>query len=112
VIQLTELEQRNYTIERTIDELYLCLMTVKDDFYDKQAYALMHIIPIYKPTPVFEIKISDINDRVVKELDDRWKYKKEIDYILKGAVGKIFKNIDERYFLLSVKQFLKVGLIE
>jgi hypothetical protein len=107
---LTELEE-TYTIERTIDELYLCLMTVKDDLYYKQAYALMYLIPVYKPTPIFEIKISDIDKQVKKELDHRWNSKKEIDYILKEAVGRIFKNLDERYFLLSVKRLLQVRLV-
>jgi hypothetical protein len=86
-------------------------MTVKDDFYDKQAYALIYIIPVYKPTPLFEIKIPDIDKQVKKELDYRWNSKKEIDYILKEAVGRIFKNIDERYFLLSVKRLLHVRLV-
>jgi|GraSoiStandDraft_41_1057321.scaffolds.fasta_scaffold422617_3 hypothetical protein len=101
----------DYTIERTVDELYLCLMTVKDDLYYKQAYALMYIIPVYRPTPVFEIKISDLNKQVKKELDDRWNDRKIIDYILKEAVGRIFKNLDESYFLLSVKRLLQVRLV-
>ena len=76
------------TIEATVDELYLCLMKQKSSYYERQAYDLIYKIPIYIPTPCFEIKISDLNDQVKKELDDRWKYKKEIDYILKEAVGR------------------------
>ena len=98
------------TIEGTVDELYLCLM--KQRSYDKQAHDLIYRIPVYKPTPVFEIKISDLNDQVKKELDDRWGYKREIDYILREAVGRIFKNIDERYFFLSVKRLLQVRLVQ
>jgi len=48
---------------------------------------------------------------VKKELDDRWNYKREIDYILKEAVSRIFASIDERYFLLSVKKLLQVRLV-
>jgi hypothetical protein len=99
------------TIERTVDELYLRLMKVDGNHYEKQASDLMYRIPVHKPTPVFEIKISDLNQQVKKELDDRWNYKKEVDYILKEAIGRIFKNIDERYFLLSVKRLLQVRLI-
>jgi hypothetical protein len=102
-------EQLKLTIEGTIDELYLCLMKLRS--YEKQAYDLMYRIPVYKPTPIFEIKISDLNEQVKKGLDDRWNYKKEIDYILKEAVGRIFKNLDERYFLLSVKRLLQVRLV-
>ena len=101
----------DYTIERTVDELYLNLMRIKDDLYYKQAYALMYIIPVYKPIPIFEIKIADINNQVKKELDDRWDNKRIINYILKEAVGRIFETIEERYFLLSVKRLLRVRLV-
>ncbi|MGA9843566.1 MAG: hypothetical protein WBQ25_14740 [Nitrososphaeraceae archaeon] len=85
-----------YTIEGTVDELYLCLAKVEDNRYEKQARNLMYLIPIHRPPPFFDIKIEDINQQVQKELDDRWNYEDEIDYILKGAVGKIFRNINER----------------
>jgi len=97
------------TIERTVDELYLNLSNEK--FYDKQAYDLIYRIPVHQPTPSFEIKISDINPDVKKELDVRWGNRKIIDYILREAVGRIFENIDERYFQLSVKRLLQVRLI-
>lgn len=80
--------------------------------YEKQAVDLMYRIPIHKPTPAFEIKISDLGQQVQRELDKRWGHKNEIDYILKEAVGRIFKNINERYFLLSVKRLLKVRLVK
>jgi hypothetical protein len=101
-----------YTIELTVDELYLCLMKANDNRYEKQARNLMYIIPIHRPAPYFTIKIVDISQQVQKELHDRWNYKDEIDYILKEAVGRIFRNLNENYFLLSVKPLLKVRLIE
>jgi hypothetical protein len=100
------------TIEGIVDELYLCLMKQRSSCYEKQASNLIYKIPVYKPPPIFEIKISDLNDQVKKELDDRWNYKSEIDYILKEAVGRIFANLNERYFFLSVKGLLKVRLIQ
>jgi hypothetical protein len=100
-----------YTIERTIDELYLCLMRVSNNHYEKQARDIINRIPLDKPTSIFDIKISDLNYQVKKELDDRWNYKREIDYILTESVGRIFKNIDEPYFLLSVKRLLRVRLV-
>jgi hypothetical protein len=99
------------TIEATVDELYLCLMKYRSSYYEKQASDLIYKIPIYKPVPIFDIKISDLNEQVKKELDDRWNYKPEINYILKEAVGRIFANLNERYFLLSVKRLLKVRLV-
>jgi len=99
------------TIEATVDDLYLCLVKQKSSYYERQASDLIYKIPVYKPAPIFEIRISDLNEQVKNELDDRWNYKREIDYILKEAVGKIFANLNEQYFLLSVKRFLKVKLV-
>ena len=99
------------TIEGTVDELYLCLMKQRSSCYQRQAYDLIYKIPVYKPPPIFEIKISDLNEQVKKELDDRWHYKHELNYILKEAVSRIFANVDERYFLLSVKRLLQVRLV-
>jgi hypothetical protein len=98
-----------WTQERLTDELYLCLMKLES--YRRQAYNLLYRIPIHEPTPIFKIKISDINEQIQKELTDRWNYKQEIDYILKEAVGRLFSNLNERYFLLSVKRLLQVELV-
>ena len=100
-----------YTLDGIIEELYLCLMKEKDDLYYKQAYVLMYLIPIERPVPVFEIKISDLSEPVKKEIDGRWVCKREIEDILKEAVGKIYRSINEDYFLLSVKRLSRVALI-
>jgi hypothetical protein len=101
-----------WTRDRLIEELYICLMKkCASCNYQSKAYDLMFRIPVHRPTPFFEIKISDLSEQVKKELDDRWSSKLEIDYILKEAVGRVFANVDERYFLLSVKRVLKVRLI-
>jgi hypothetical protein len=102
----------DYTIERTVDELYICLLRVDNNIYEKQARSLIYRIPVHRPTPFFEIKISDFNQQIEKEFDNRWDNKPAIDYILKESVGRIFENIDERYFLLSVKRLLKVRLAD
>ena len=101
----------DYSIDGAIDELYLNLMKVKDNYYQRQAWDLMRKIPLHNPPPSFEIKISDISKEIQKELDDRWNYKDAIDYILKEAVDRIFRNINEDYFLLSVKRLLRVRLV-
>lgn len=98
-----------WTMDRLIEETYLCLMKVPD--YQKQASDLMYRIPVYQPTPSFQIKISHLSKEVKTELDYIWKHKHELDYVIKEAVGRIFANINERYFLLSVKQLLRVEVI-
>jgi hypothetical protein len=100
-----------YSIKGTIDQLYLCLMKAKGNHYQRQAWDLMRKIPLYNPRPSFEIRISDLSQEVQKELTDRWNYKDAIDYILKEAVDRIFRNINEDYYLLSVKRLLKVRMV-
>jgi len=100
-----------WTKERLIEELYICLVKCPSSDYQKQAYELIYKIPIYRPTSYFQIKISDLSDQIKKELDEIWTYKRELDYILKEAVSRIFSNVNDRYFLLSVKRLLKVRLV-
>jgi hypothetical protein len=66
----------DYTIDLTIDELYLCLMRLDNNTYEKQARDLIYRIPIYKPIPFFDIKIPDLNTQVKKELEARWDNRK------------------------------------
>ena len=105
-------EQLDFSINRIIDELYLNLMKVEGNYYEEQARYLMYRIPIYRPVPFFDIKISHLYNQVKNELDNWWNYKYEIDKILIGAVSKIFVNINEDYFLLSVKRLLQVRLVQ
>jgi hypothetical protein len=100
-----------WTMDRLIEELYLCLMKCSSSDYQQQAFKLIYKIPLYRPAPPFEIKISDLSKQVKKELDHVWSYKREVNYILKEAVSRIFSNVNERYFLLSVKHVLKVRVI-
>ena len=100
-----------WTTDRLIEEIYICLMKCSSSDYQKQAFNLIYKIPIYRPIPHFEIKISDLSAEVKKELDYIWSYKRELDYVLKEAASRVFANVNERYFLLSVKRLLKVRLI-
>ena len=66
MVEELELTGSQLTIEGAIDELYLCVMKLES--YEKQTRYLMYRIPVYKPTPFFEIKISDLSEQVKKEL--------------------------------------------
>ena len=61
--------EQTFTISGIIDTLYLNLMTVKDNYYQNMAWDLLRKIPIYRPIPVYEIKISDLYSHIKKELD-------------------------------------------
>lgn len=69
-----------WTSERLVDELYICLIRISD--YQKQAHDLIYRIPVYKPTPYFEIKISDLSEQIKKELDAIWNYKSQLGWKL------------------------------
>jgi hypothetical protein len=60
------------------------------------------------PHTAFIISLKDLDGKTRRELAKRDKGLR--DYIIKEAVERIFEIVDSRYFLLSAKQFLKVGL--
>jgi hypothetical protein len=106
-----------WTTSRLIDETYLELMragrihgTSSTKKYQSQAKYLMYRIPVFRPTPPFNVNVIDLTPRLRQELerlDDE-----SLDSVMKEAMGRIFENINERYFLLSVKKLLKWELLE
>jgi len=108
---MTNVEQLAFSIEGITEALYLNLMKIEDNYYQNLAWELLRKIPIHKPTPVYEIKISHLYDDIKSELDSRWNYKDAIDQILKEAVTKVFLNTNPDYFLLAVKPLLGVRLV-
>ena len=103
-----------WSTERLIDELFLELDNVKkiDEKsglpkrkYEEQAKWLMHRIPVYRPAPPFIINLSDLPTRIKEELADL--DDETLEYVLKESISRIFEDIDQRYFRLSVRRFLQ-----
>ncbi len=107
-----------WTTERLIDEVFLSLMSVKEKDeegiirrkYEEQARHKMYRMVVNRPPPIFNISLNDLDGKVKRELAKRDKILRES--IIKEAVERIFEIVDSRYFLLSAKQFLKVGMEE
>lgn len=102
----------SWTTDRLIEELYLNLMCVYKGFtrkYQEQVENLIYRIPVYKPTPVFYVEKRDLSYKIKSEL--RSLNDKSLDKVMKEAIGKIFENINERYFLLSVKKLLRWEIV-
>lgn len=78
--------------------------------YESHAKDFIYRIPIYRPTPSYIVYRNDLIERLNKKL--QWFDVKQRDELLKTAVGKIFENINDRYFIQSVKCLLKVELRE
>jgi hypothetical protein len=77
--------------------------------YQEQAENLIYRIPVYRPTPSFFVELHDLSYKVKQELhslDD-----KTLDRVMKEAIARIFENINERYFLLSVKKLLRWEIV-
>jgi hypothetical protein len=104
-----------WTTERLIDEVILSLLSVKEKDeegitrrkYEEQARYKMHMMAM-PPHTAFIISLKDLDRKVRRELAKRDKGLR--DSIIKEAVERIFEIVDSRYFLLSAKQYLKVGL--
>jgi hypothetical protein len=78
-------------------------------YYD-QAKNLMYQTPIFKPTPAFEISRKDLSREVRKNISDFGKYCYPHDFVetMVNAVGKLFENLNPRYYHESVKKLLVV----
>jgi hypothetical protein len=74
-------------------------------FYEEQARYKMYRIPIFRPPPVFVVYLKHLDHRLKHEIStlDR----ENRDFVLREAISKIFCQLDERFFLLSVKPLLK-----
>lgn len=98
-----------WTAERLIDELFLCLLKAREDdgsrIYEQQAKHLIYKIPIYRPTPFFIVNIKDLSSKLKEELASL--EGKSLGSVMLEAIGRMFEQVDERYFLLSVRQLLK-----
>ena len=80
VEEKTQVVREAWSTERLVDELFLELDNVKE--IDEK---------------------SDLPKR--KKEDDE-----TLEYVLKESIGRIFEGVDQRYFKLSVRRFLKCEL--
>jgi hypothetical protein len=107
-----------WTTDFAIEELkeHLARFEVQNDGgvtsrkYYNQANHLMYRIGVFKPTPLFEISIADLTPVLIDEL--RSLDKKSRNYVLKQAVGRIFEDINSRFFHSSVSSLLEVQIIK
>jgi hypothetical protein len=102
-----------WTLDKLKQEVYLDLKIRSGQIerkYEDQAKDLIHKIPVYKPIPNFIVNLADVSDRVKIELSSL--DSKPLNDVMKEAIGRIFENIDERYFLLNVKKLLKWELLQ
>jgi hypothetical protein len=108
--------ESEWTTERTLDELFLCLAGKREVIPDKredgtiiyyrkyyhQALKLFMWIPIAKPLPEFVINVSDLSPKIIQELQQNITSNSTRRYVVIQAVGRIFENIDSRYHHLSI----------
>ena len=113
-----------WTISKFQDELFQELsnctkpldnngVVVETQPYYNQARELMYLIPISKPTIPFEINRSDLSEGMRKRIVDLKKenHPREFKEIIIEAVGKIFENINAKYYHESVRRCLKVKFV-
>jgi hypothetical protein len=111
-----------WTREKLIDELLLHLARVSEIVIDEEgkkiavkkyyrrAKELERWIPIARPPPEYIIDISDLDDRLRKELLDEITSNDARHGVLKEAVGRIFENLNFKRYHLSIARNLKVRL--
>jgi hypothetical protein len=74
--------------------------------YLEQAKTLMLRMPLCKPTPVFTVHLSDIQDNKIKRelaaLNDA-----ALDNVMRTAIGLVFECVNERQYNLSTRNLLR-----
>jgi hypothetical protein len=75
--------------------------------YYNQAHSLLRI-GAFKPTPFFMIYLSDLSQRLVKELHGLDNSDRQ--FVMKQAVGRIFEDINQELYHNSISRVLKVKL--
>jgi|SRR5215204_415128 len=73
--------------------------------YEEQVRYKMYRIPVFTPPPIFVIYLKHLDERLKKELANLDRETK--DFVMKEAIGRIFEQVDRRFFLLSVKSLLR-----
>jgi hypothetical protein len=73
--------------------------------YEELARYLMYKIPVSNPISEYIININDISRNIRNQLDDLDDI--TLYDVLKEVIGRFFLNLNERYFLLSVKRLLR-----
>jgi hypothetical protein len=91
------------TTERLIDEIFLHL--ARKTKYVEQTRYLLYRIPVYKPIPEFIVFISDLYDALKQELDALDDH--ALNRVMREAIGRLFENENQKYYLLSVKRLLR-----
>jgi hypothetical protein len=99
-------ESDKLVISRLVDELALQLIRT----HRKQAQELMYKIPVFNPTPVFLLHLSEIRDDKIKnELANLDSLTRE--QVLNDSIGLVFESINEQYYNLGVRKLLRWEIV-
>lgn len=85
------------------------LETIEGRKYYDQAY-LMQAIGAFKPTPGFIVHLTDLTQKLIKELSESDNETR--GYVLLQAVGRIFEDINSELYHNSISKVLKVRLVD
>lgn len=119
-------EEYMWSVNKFEDELFQSLanFTVLSDnrgvsvethpYYD-QAREWMYLIPVLKPSPAFEINQTDLSDEIRKRVIEFERESRSCPHLFEGAivnaVGKLFENLNARYYHESVRKCLVVKFV-
>lgn len=77
--------------------------------YYNQAHDYLKVGAFKRPPP-FLISLSDLPDRLVKELAEL--ENRDRVFVLKQAIGRIFEDVNGKLYHDSVSRVLEIGLVE
>jgi hypothetical protein len=99
-------ESDKLLVSRLVDELALQLIRT----HRKQAQELIYKIPLFNPTPVFLVHLSEIRDDKIKnELANLDSLARK--QVLNDSIGLVFESVNEQYYNLSVRKLLQWEIV-
>jgi hypothetical protein len=81
--------------------------------YRQRAEQIIYQVPVHDPPPIFVIQLSTLTADVKYHLEvfDDGEFGKLFNEMVLNAVGRLFENIDARYYHTSVRKCLAVEFV-
>lgn len=82
--------------------------------YRSRAEQIMYQIPVYEPRPEFVISWPTLSQEVRSHLEvfEDTEFEGIVWNAILNAVGRIFENINARYYHQAVRKYLKVRIVK
>src|SRR5215469_10532201 len=112
--QCTPNSRRSFLLKINFNILPCPAMAPRAKIYDNRKYynQVHNLLKLgaFKPVPHFPVSVSDLWPPLLKEL--RVLDKRDRNFVLKQAVGRIFEDVNSKLYHSSISRVLEVRLVD